>query len=60
MGRWTYEYGRGLEMGYVIRKDLVAQDLAIPDARNSGYYTDDIVRTLTFVAWVNDSTYEHD
>jgi len=47
-------------MSYVIRKDLVAQDLAIPDARYDGHYTDDFVRTLTFVAWVDDSTYEDD
>lgn len=45
-------------MSYVIRKDLVAQDLAIPDARYDGHYTDDFVRTLTFVAWVDEVSWE--
>lgn len=45
-------------MRYAVRADLVAQDLGIPDARHDEHYTDDYVRSLTFVAWVDDSTYE--
>jgi hypothetical protein len=47
-------------MAYKVRADLTAQDLAIPSLNTDEYYTDEEMRDLTFVGWVNETTFEDD
>ena len=47
-------------MPYKVRADLTAQDLAIPSLNTDEYYTDEQMKDLTFVGWVNEVTYGDD
>lgn len=47
-------------MAYKVRADLTAQDLAIPSLNTDEYFTDDEMKDLVFVGWVNEVTFEDD
>jgi hypothetical protein len=47
-------------MAYKVRADLTAQDLAIPSLNTGEYYTDDEMKNLIFIGWVDENTYEDD
>lgn len=47
-------------MAYIVRRDLTAQDLAIPSVNTDEFYTDDELSKMKFLGWTNETTYEDD
>jgi hypothetical protein len=47
-------------MPYIVRKDLTAQDLAIPVLNTDEYYTDYEMLQLEFLGWADEIPYDDD
>ena len=47
-------------MAYIVRRDLTAQDLAIPSVNTDEFYTDDELVKMQYIGSVDEVTFEDD